>query len=178
MNLNKFFDVSWFAKVVFVIWLTSSLFVVVLLSQIDGIVHGKLYDYGLNFSYDWAVPYWSSLRLIYVCLGFPAFLTVGFLVLSFWDYLRGGRVVVRQVKREEAETVKVSEDASRGAVLFSCNSCGKRFSKPILMLDFSGGKTRLVNVCPFCGAKLGENNEAEEEFEVRFGEEEVVREKE
>jgi len=29
------------------------------LSQIDSIVHQKLYSYGLQFSYDWATPYWA-----------------------------------------------------------------------------------------------------------------------
>ena len=169
--MNNVFNHSWFVKLALVMWLVSSVFVVILLGQIDGIVHGRLYDFGLSFSYDWAVPYWTSLRLIYVCLAFPAFLTVGIFVFGFWSYLRGGRVVVRRV-----EKAKVSERVARGSMLFACSKCGKRFSRPILMLDFSGGKTRLVNVCPFCGAKLGENgSETGREFEVRFGEEEVVR---
>ena len=173
MNVNNVFDHSWFTKLALVMWLVSSVFVAVLLGQIDGIVHGRLYDFGLSFSYDWAVPYWTSLRLIYVCLAFPAFLTVGIFVFGFWSYLRGGRVVVRRV-----EKAKVSERVARGSMLFACSKCGKRFSRPILMLDFSGGKTRLVNVCPFCGARLGENgSETGREFEVRFGEEEVVRDK-
>lgn len=83
---------------------------------------------------------------------------------------------MRRVEKGVAEQVKVSGGVARGSMLFACSRCGKRFSRPILMLDFSGGKTRLVNVCPFCGARLGENgDEAEREFEVRFGEEEVVR---
>src|SRR3972149_2850427 len=28
-------------------------------SQIDSIVHQRLYSYGLQFSYDWATPYWT-----------------------------------------------------------------------------------------------------------------------
>ena len=167
--MNNVFDGSWFVKLVLVMWLVGSVFVVVLLGRIDGIVHGRLYDFGLSFSYDWAVPYWTTLRLIYVCLAFPAFLTVGIFVFGFWSYLRGGRVVVRRV-----EKAKVSERVARGSMLFACSRCGKRFSRPILMLDFSGGKTRLVNVCPFCGARLGENG-GEVEFEVGFSEEEVVR---
>jgi len=139
------------------------------LSGLDFIVHRVLYGYGLRFSYDWAVPYWTSLRLIYVCLAFPAFVTVGIFVFGFWSYLRGGRVVVRRV-----EKAKVSGGIVRGSMLFACSRCSKRFSRPILMLDFSGGRARLVNVCPFCGARLGENG-GEVEFEVGLGEEEVVR---
>ena len=174
--MNNVFDGSWFMKLALVIWLVSSVFVVFLLGQIDGIVHSRLYDFGLSFSYDWAVPYWTSLRLIYVCLAFPAFLTVGIFVFGFWSYLRGGRVVVSRVEKGAVEQAKVSGGVARGSMLFACSKCGKRFSRPILMLDFSGGKTRLVNVCPFCGARLGENNR-EAEFEVGFGEEEVVRDR-
>jgi len=180
MNLNRVFNDSWFVKLTLIMWLVSSVFIVVLLSQIDEIVHRRLYDFGLNFSYDWAVPYWAGLRLIYICLALPAFLTIAILVLGFWNYLRGSKVpeVKRQVEKEtkRAKTPKVSEGAARGSVLIACSKCGKRFSKPILMLDFreSGGK--LVNVCPFCGAKLGENNNViKDGVEVRFGEEKVVR---
>ena len=172
--MNNVFDGSWFVKLALVMWLVSSVFVVFLLGRIDGIVHGRLYDFGLSFSYDWAVPYWTSLRLIYVCLAFPAFLTVGIFVFGFWSYLRGGRVVVRRVEKRTVKQAKVSGDVVRGSMLFACSRCGKRFSRPILMLDFSGGRARLVNVCPFCGARLGENG-GEVEFEVGFGEEEVVR---
>jgi hypothetical protein len=32
-------------------------------SQIDTIVHQTLYRYGLQFSYDWATPYWANARI-------------------------------------------------------------------------------------------------------------------
>lgn len=35
-----------------------SLLVMVCLTQVDHIVHGVLYDFGLIFSYRWAMPYW------------------------------------------------------------------------------------------------------------------------
>lgn len=175
MNLNRVFNDSWFVKLTLIMWLVSSVFIVVLLSQIDEIVHRRLYDFGLNFSYDWAVPYWTNLRLIYICLTFPAFLTVGMFVFGFWSYLRGGRVpVVRQV--EETKRDKVSEESARDSMLIACSKCGKRFSRPILMLDFSGGKTKLVNVCPFCGARLGENNGGNVEVRVRDFQKEIVQE--
>jgi len=37
-----------------------------LMSRIDYIVHGVLYDYGLNFSYDWAVDYWLTYNLTFL----------------------------------------------------------------------------------------------------------------
>jgi hypothetical protein len=41
---------------------TSSLLSMICLFQIDKIVHGNLYSYGLSFSYDWAAPYWTLVR--------------------------------------------------------------------------------------------------------------------
>jgi hypothetical protein len=52
-----------------------------------------------------------------------------------------------------AEKPKVTED---NALVISCPNCGKFFSRPLIMLDFSGGKTRLVNICPFCNHVLGD----------------------
>jgi hypothetical protein len=36
---------------------------VVLLLEIDKLINGTLYEYGLNFSYDWATPYWMFFRV-------------------------------------------------------------------------------------------------------------------
>jgi hypothetical protein len=36
---------------------------IVSLFQVDMLVHGTLYDYGLQFWYDWAMPYWLFERL-------------------------------------------------------------------------------------------------------------------
>lgn len=38
---------------------TCSLFSLYAFSRIDAIVHQTLYSYGLQFSYDWATPYWT-----------------------------------------------------------------------------------------------------------------------
>jgi hypothetical protein len=36
---------------------------IALLMQVDGLVHGLLYSYGLRFDYEWATPYWTFFRL-------------------------------------------------------------------------------------------------------------------
>jgi hypothetical protein len=41
---------------------------VVLLFEIDKLVNGTLYGYGLVFSYDWAQPYWLMFRLSLVLI--------------------------------------------------------------------------------------------------------------
>ena len=66
------------------------------------------------------------------------------------------------VEQKQQETlpaeaaVEKHEATTDNALIISCPSCGKFFSRPLIMLDFSGGKTRLVNICPFCNHVLGE----------------------
>ena len=42
--------------------------VVILLLQIDQLVNGTLYSYGLVFSSDWAQPYWLLMRVSLVLI--------------------------------------------------------------------------------------------------------------
>ena len=42
--------------------------VVVLLLEIDKLINGVLYYYGLVFSYDWAHPYWLMFRVSLVLI--------------------------------------------------------------------------------------------------------------
>ena len=52
------------------------------LFSLDSIVHGILYNYGLQFDYDWAVPYWNTLRMVQLLIGSTAALSVfSFLVV-------------------------------------------------------------------------------------------------
>jgi hypothetical protein len=41
---------------------------VVLLLEIDKLINGTLYNYGLDFSYDWAQPYWLMFRVTLVLI--------------------------------------------------------------------------------------------------------------
>jgi uncharacterized Zn-finger protein len=52
--------------------------------------------------------------------------------------------------------VKVKEvNKGNNSMVISCPSCKKVFGRPLVMLNFEGGKTRLVNVCPYCNHVLG-----------------------
>jgi hypothetical protein len=59
-----------------VLTLTAIVSVYYSLSLLDSIVHVSLYSYGLEFSYDWATPYWMTLKVVQALLGFIAVLTV------------------------------------------------------------------------------------------------------
>jgi uncharacterized Zn-finger protein len=60
----------------------------------------------------------------------------------------GSRPVVRDTPRT------VEKNSVRG---ITCPYCKKVFSRALVMLDFSGGKNRLVSVCPYCNKVLGIN---------------------
>ena len=44
--------------------------------QIDNLVHVNLYEYGLEFSNDWAIPYWTAARIGWVMAGLVVVLAI------------------------------------------------------------------------------------------------------
>lgn len=52
-------------SMVLVVMAISSLMSMFFLLQIDGIIHEDLYRYGLQFSNEWAVPYWTKATIIF-----------------------------------------------------------------------------------------------------------------
>lgn len=76
-------------------------FALLMIFQLDWIVNNTLYSYNLTFSLNWAVPYWTFLRIILV-LVILAIVSVSF--LGFNSY--------RMAKRMSRMTVYV------------CRSCG------------------------------------------------------
>jgi hypothetical protein len=166
MTIKDWICSSTAVKAAIILWLVSTGFIVFLLGQIDTIVHHTLYNYGLQFSEAWAIPYWGLLRSIYIFLAVPSFLSGALLILSISN--RGGGEK-RPIKREEkpAPIVKPQPQPMIDNHLYgTCPKCKKVFSKPLTMLDFSGGKTRLVNVCPYCNYILGTAEEEKDLTEV------------
>jgi len=166
MNIRGFLDRSWLMRLVIAMWVVSAVFVMWLLNRIDGIVHGDLYHYGLQFDFAWATPFWSFERLIYVCLAAPLVWSGIALVYDFWHGRRDSVSVVKHVNKPSNGKVQPLRENS---MLISCPRCKKVFGKPLAMLDFSGGKAKLVNVCPYCNHVLGSANgegSKEEEVEV------------
>ena len=178
MNIKNFLKDRWFGRGVIILWLISSVFVLVLLRKIDGIVHGTLYSYGLRFDYGWAQPYWFLLSFAFVSLAFPMIL--GGIVL-FFSFLRTGHGETRLPDRSETSaqtraqtsaqtsartSARASAQTSARALRISCSSCKKVFGKPLVLLDFSRGKERLVNVCPYCNAVLGSAKEKHKPVDV------------
>lgn len=134
-------------KSISIIWLFSCFFILLLLSRIDFIVHTGLYAYGLQFNTAWAEPYWSNLRFIYVCLAIPSVLSA----------INLGSELFTKVSNKES-----SNPNKKSSMLISCPSCKRLFNKPMTMLDFSSGSAKLVNICPYCSAVLGNSEETVE----------------
>ena len=212
-------DLGWLSYIVLGVWIINSGLIIFLITRVDSIVNGQLYGYGLQFSHNWADPYWASLNLIYVFMGMPMVLSTVVLgiILDRKIQIKGlkgkqlPKLKIRQKKpveaqlkpqdeEPEAETATATEDEEEtleeevlqeptepteptppetlepetepyepkmevidevdakenGGLLISCPRCKKVFNRPLVMLDFSSGKTRLVNICPYCSHTLGE----------------------
>jgi uncharacterized Zn-finger protein len=191
MGLKTSNAVGWFTYVVLGVWVISGIIVTFSELQIDSIVHVQLYNHGLQFSTEWANPYWTAAKTVYASLALPIILTVivfglklvesrknpeGFLARRAQTSVMGREAVSAQTKlqigtvveedkllsvnfppeHDQPKEAKAKSDlqASNG-LLISCPSCTKVFNRPLVMLDFSGGKTQLVNLCPYCNYNLG-----------------------
>jgi len=124
------------------------------LTLLDTIVHGTLYNYKLEFSYSWAVPYWNILRMIQAFLG----LTTAFTLMSMFYVYR--RYIHAKPKTQITAAVSEKSIVAPSPVvepqplsvsgMFKCPHCGKVFAQPLRMLDFHSDRPRIVNICPFC----------------------------
>jgi len=52
-------------SIVLILIAAASLFAMISLNQINYIVHGDLYSFGLQFSYRWAIPYWLFSGIVF-----------------------------------------------------------------------------------------------------------------
>ena len=159
MGLRSIPNNNWLYRAVLTTWIASAIIMMFLLIRIDTIVNVELYKSGLQFSYNWATPYWSYLRLNFVALGVPMALSLFAIAAGFIP--RSKKVAEKKVAGNVAGQCSNTELNGAGkpnAADISCLNCGKTFGRPMVMLDFEGGKTKLVNVCPYCNHAL-ENTE-------------------
>ncbi len=60
---------------------------------------------------------------------------------------------------EEKKTKTIDKPEKTKTSANACPSCKKTFTQPLVMLDFEGGKSKLVNVCPYCNQVLGDTEQ-------------------
>jgi len=125
------------------------------LTLLDKIVHGTLYNYGLQFSYNWANPYWMILRIAEVLMGLAAVFTVVSSVYVYRRYIYAkSRVMQTRVEKKViSSSIHEPEPASetqKVGGLVKCTHCQRVFAQPLRMLDFHSDRPRIINICPFC----------------------------
>ncbi len=165
MSLKDLLDTSHFVKVLLVLWIFTALFIWFLLGRIDYIVHGDLYYFELEYSLDWAAPYSAVMRSIIFCLAVPSILSTAFLGFGLWKSFSNRKPTRKRTSKSASGKLQALKGNS---MVISCPSCKKTFGKPLVMLDFSSGKAKLVNVCPYCNAMLG-NKVKKDEQDVDVG---------
>lgn len=150
---------------------------------LDQIVHSTLYNYGLQFSSNWANPYWLLLRIIQVLLAVNIITTTVSLALTLRAPSRTEKkqaktpltlrtttqipTATRNVEKPQPASdmlhpsptpTEATPPSSYGLPhstgLVTCPNCGKSFTQPLRMLDFQGDNTHLVDTCPFCSKTI------------------------
>jgi len=196
MGLRQMLSGNWFTRLVLVSWMICAVSIFVLFKNMELIVHGQLYYYGLRLSPDWADPYRICTWLIYLCLGLPMALSGIALVSSFLKVEkvqqkknmvpqrlgppRGvAEVESQQIIKEAPRRVENGNGNVNGEGI-ACPHCRKVFGRALVMLDFRSGKNRMVSVCPYCNHVLGYTSEervTNKEFYVARPDEKTVQKK-
>jgi hypothetical protein len=240
-------EIWWISYVVLAVWIVNSVLILYLVIQIDTLVNVQLYSFGLEFSKQWADPYWTMTRLLLVFLGLPMALSVAVFVTGFGKFRKKAKSIMAKRKLEptkgiaktvleekqqenleepqvqvireevaepekqreetrimlyekqkelvvenepelvqESQTVRliqtevprageVSNETESACIkkepetsiethgVTSCPNCDKVFNRPFFTLDFSSGKGRIVNLCPFCNQVLSESSDLKNE---------------
>jgi uncharacterized Zn-finger protein len=173
MNLKTFLQGPWFQRIVLLVWLVSSALVMFSQKSIDSIVNVTLYRYGLQFSNNWAIPYWTYARLLYATQFVSIALSAVALTSGFLKKDKSNKHVPKPEAKIEKKVAPRTE-TKESAIVTSCSCCKRVVSKPLVMLDFSGGKAKLVNVCPYCNTVLGKAEKQNDTETVVDPGEEVV----
>lgn len=124
--------------------LIASVSIVYLLTSVDRSVREVLYQFDLQFSYDWAISYWMFLRISLALLGLIAVAASLNITYSFWRRQRK-LVLVSPVKAELAPPAPTVAPLVPTPSLFQCTSCGRSNTHPLRIQ---------INTCPFCNAPM------------------------
>jgi len=180
MNLKTFAQGKWLQRIALLAWLISSAVVMFSMKMIDAIVNGTLYSYGLQFNIAWAQPYWTYARIFYASQFVSIALSGVALFFSFFYENKSPKPEKKidkptpKYEQNVGKSVPQKGETTGNGILISCPNCKKAFSKPLAMLDFSDGKAKLVNVCPYCNTVLDSAEEEDNSITTADQEEEIV----
>jgi hypothetical protein len=151
---------GWFSYTVIILWLVCGILISLSLNRIDLIVHGELYDYGLQFNQAWAVPYWTLVRFIYVFIAIPTTISIFTLSLTLWTTVSRRNTRFRANGQNSTNgKLPRSLDSEKEALTSSrarCPKCGRQFSRALVMMDYSAKPAQVIAICPYCNARLSQ----------------------
>jgi|GEM_PF-1136961 len=186
MGLQSMLTSKWFTRLVLVSFMVCSVSIYFVFKNMEFIVHGQLYDFGLIFSPEWADSYRVFTWLIFLCLGVPMALSGLAIASSFLNVEQmpererivpqktgppRGVTKVGYIGSQQSRPVQQSHQAQESVrktntrvdngncVGISCPDCKKVFGRALVMLDFRSGSNRMVSVCPYCNHVLGYTSE-------------------
>lgn len=122
-------------KILFSFILEISLLIVVsfLLLQLDTLIHKTLYDYGLQFSYEWAKPYWNITTLIWITLYTVVFIKTFPIILMFIGYRKSIIKPIKQTFTEVLSIPKKEEQKQQPKIeKVKCNICNNKVTPELL----------------------------------------------
>lgn len=174
-----------FQRLVLLVCLISSGLVIFSQKNVDAIVNGTMYHYGLQFSNNWAQPYWAYEHLLYasqfvsIALGTVA-LAFGFLKKENGDkhtpkHEKTNNELASKREQNIHEGISEQEKPTGSTTGISCPKCKRTLSKPLVMMDFAHGKPKLINVCPYCNNILGKAEEQNDTEIIVDPEKEIAR---
>jgi hypothetical protein len=197
MSLKSMLTSKWFTRMVLVSWIVCAASIIVVFKNMELIVHGQLYDYGLVFNAAWADGFRVLTWMIFIFAGVPMALGGIALASSFLNNeglpereervpQRAGppRGIAKPAQQASAtrKPLQAQQPVRRidngNCVGISCPECKKVFGKALVMLDFRSGSNRMVSVCPYCNAVLGYTSEEksnDDSFHVATSDKEIVR---
>lgn len=91
--------------VVLISMAAASLFAMISLNQINYIVHGDLYSFGLQFSYRWAIPYWLFSGIVFGLSWMNIAIAI---IVTLYIFKKRQRQALAS-KSSQAEAVKAAE---------------------------------------------------------------------
>jgi hypothetical protein len=195
MDLVSMLTGKWFTRLVLVSCIACSVAAYFVFKNMEFMVHGQLYYYGLIFSPEWADGYRVFTWLIFLFLSVPMALSGLALASTFVKVekipkktpprvnkvrhlgLQKSRPIqnssvhksrpAQQTRQPQAPNKKTIKENDNGNCLgISCPECKKVFGRALVMLDFRGGSNRMVSVCPYCNHVIGYTDEEKDEDDV------------
>lgn len=107
--------VSGVSSLVLVLVAFSSLLAMFGVTRIDNIVHQDLYRYGLQFSYEWAIPYWTMTALVFAMGWFNIIVTSTFQLYVFLHGRKEAAVHKEALTPEDARQPPIEEKPAEAA---------------------------------------------------------------